>query len=62
MVKDYNDWKERQNQADNPDLKCLDDLLFVIKQYLNAPESAACKSVLDRAIDCTEKWIKEKEI
>ena len=61
MVKDYKEWKEKQNQDQNPDLKCLSDLLFVIKQYLQSPESHATKGVLERAIDCTEKWVAEKE-
>lgn len=60
MVRNYEEWKDNQNQDDNPDLKCLSDLLYVVKQYLASPESHATKCILDQAIDCTERWINEK--
>ena len=61
MSKNYEDWKNKQNQDDNPDLKCLSDLLYVTKQYLASPESHAAKGILKQAISCTEKWLEEND-
>jgi len=66
MVKDYKDWKTRQMQLAEdsvfpPEYFILHSFYGVVEQYLHSPNSAACKGVLDSAMECVDKWLKERE-
>lgn len=57
---EYNKWKTKQLEEDNPDLRCLENLVLNINQYLNNPLHKPCLTVLKNAIKCSELWISER--
>ena len=66
MVEGYEDWKNRQIQlsedsTEPPDYFILHSFYGVVDQYLRSPNSAACKSILDSAMDCVGRWLEERK-
>lgn len=59
-MNNYEQWRNRHIGSDNPTLECLVDLYFAITQHLASPSSHACRSVLDSAVSCTDRWIQEQ--